>query len=186
MIRKACDRCEKTMEFDDRLAGQRVECPYCGDVNVLPAGNSGSVSGGAGSGRSATRDAASAKGLPPDHGPEQDVMKVRPSMWRSHPFLTLLTLGIGTFLLSMTHWGDSLRITNKRTILRRGLLSKSTTEVVHNDIRNIQIHQSFLNRVFGVGRLGISSAGQEGIEIVMDACPRPDRIKEVIDIYREM
>jgi hypothetical protein len=77
-------------------------------------------------------------------------------------------------------------ITNKRTIEHRGLLSRSTDEVMHDHVRNIQIDQTFFQRIMGVGKVGISSAGQAGVEIEMRGLPKPDKIREVIDLYRPM
>ena len=79
----------------------------------------------------------------------------------------------------------SLLITNKRTVERRGLLSRSSDEVLHDHVRNINVKQSFIERVFNVGAIGIASAGQSGTEIEMNDLPNPDYIKEVIDAYRD-
>lgn len=169
MIRKKCDNCERVLEFQETQAGQKVPCPHCGDMNFVP-----------------TPDRAAAEGLPPDAGPEQEVMVVRPSMFRAHPFLAVVTLGLGILPLWLKYLGERIHVTNKRTILRKGLLSKSTTEVLHDHVRNIQVSQSFWNRMFDVGTLGISSSGQEGIEIVARHIPHPDEVKRTIDLYRPL
>lgn len=82
-------------------------------------------------------------------------------------------------------WTCSLYITNKRTIERRGLLSRSSDEVLHDHVRNVNIEQSFFERVFNVGSVGISSAGHSGTEIEVDKIPCPDKVKEIIDAYRD-
>ncbi len=175
MITKQCDKCNKTLEFSDSYAGRRVECPDCGDVNLMP----GAPAGAAG-------DRAQAAGLPPDSGPEKEVMVLAPANWRAHPFLMIFTLGIGTLILWFRNLGNRLYITNKRTILRSGFFSKSTTEVMHDHVRNVQVEQSFLNRIFNVGTIGISSSGQDGVEIVAHSVPRPMQVKKTIDLYRPM
>ena len=81
---------------------------------------------------------------------------------------------------------ESLEITNKRSIARYGLLSKATSEVLHDNIRNIQITQTFVERICGVGEIGISSAGQDGLEIDMKNLRNPDKIREMIDLYRPL
>jgi uncharacterized membrane protein YdbT with pleckstrin-like domain len=81
---------------------------------------------------------------------------------------------------------EGLVITNKRTIERRGLLSRATTEVLHDDIRNVQVTQTFLQRLLRTGRLGLSSSAQDDVEIVMDHVPDPERVKRVIDLYRPL
>jgi phage FluMu protein Com len=77
-----------------------------------------------------------------------------------------------------------LEITTKRTIERRGLFSKSTTEVMHADIRNFQLSQSFWQRLLNVGTIGISSAANEDVEIVMKNVPKPEEVRKIIDLYR--
>lgn len=165
-------------------------------------------------------DRAVAAGLPPDSGPEEPVMVVRPSIWRGWPALSFglallpvvacvvtvlvvssgrvsagaIAFGIGVLVawLPLLIWwlittvGVSLEITNKRTIEHRGLLSRSTSEVLHDHVRNIQIDQSLLDRIVRVGDIGISSSGQDGIEISVKQVPSPQRVKEVIDLYRPM
>jgi hypothetical protein len=79
-----------------------------------------------------------------------------------------------------------LEITNKRTIERRGLFSRSSNEVLHDHVRNIRITQTLADRVCRVGSVGISSSGQDGIEIEMRDLPRPAKIREVIDVYRPL
>jgi phage FluMu protein Com len=209
VIQLTCDNCNQLLEVPDTAAGQKVKCPACGDVRVIPAAPSPEPSKG--------EDRAAAAGLPPAHGPEQRVLIVRQTMARARPFLFLLltllvlggiagaiyygvvayrapmlsaslaaaAVGLGVF----AYWKirtleTSLEITTKRTIERKGLFSRFTSEVLHQDIRNIQVTQTFFERVMGVGRIGISSAAQDDVEIVADDIPGPDRIRATIDLYR--
>lgn len=80
--------------------------------------------------------------------------------------------------------GTTLTVTSERTSCRRGILSKSITEVWHKDIRNVQLNQSFLQRILNVGTIGISSAGQNEVEVSVSGIPDPDRVKRVIDENR--
>ena len=36
MIQIECDNCERTFPVEDRLAGGKVPCPMCGDINRVP------------------------------------------------------------------------------------------------------------------------------------------------------
>jgi predicted Zn finger-like uncharacterized protein len=74
----------------------------------------------------------------------------------------------------------TLKVTNRRTVLRRGLLARETTEVRHRDVRNIQVNQGTLDRLLGVGDLAISSAGQDDLEIAVRGVPNPEKIAAVI------
>ena len=82
--------------------------------------------------------------------------------------------------------GASIEITTKRTIMHLGIFSKSSSEVVHDNIRNIQIEKTFLQRLSNVGRLGISSSGQDGIEIQVNHLKDPDNLRKIIDLCRPL
>jgi uncharacterized membrane protein YdbT with pleckstrin-like domain len=82
--------------------------------------------------------------------------------------------------------GASIEITTKRTIMHRGIFSKSSSEVVHDNIRNIQVNQTFLQRMTQVGKIGISSSGQDGIELQVNHLRDPDNLRKIIDLYRPL
>lgn len=212
-----CDKCERRLEVDDELIGRKITCPNCGDVNTVRAPGAGVHEAPPVAIDTKRVDRAAAAGLPPDFGPEQRVMLVRPAVYRSRPLLALLLallvvggiavgslafggvvtapagipafIGAGICLLILLGWKASrldaaLEVTTKRTVERIGFFSKRTTEVMHDDIRNVQINQSFFDRLLGIGELGISSSAQDGIEIVMRHVPDPEKIRKTIDLYR--
>jgi uncharacterized membrane protein YdbT with pleckstrin-like domain len=80
--------------------------------------------------------------------------------------------------------GTTLTVTTEQTTLRRGILSKYTNDVFHENVRNIQVGQTFLQRLLDVGYIGISSAGQSGVEIEVNGIPHPEQVKELIDDCR--
>ena len=120
--------------------------------------------------------------------------QAHPSMFRNHPtyfiLCILLVAAFGVGLLMLLVWwiqvlGSELTVTNEQTTLRKGILSKHTNDVFHSNVRNIQVRQSFLQRIFDVGWVGISSAGQSGVEIEVHGIPSPHTVKEIIDDHRE-
>lgn len=126
--------------------------------------------------------------------PEEVVLyESHPSMFRNHPFyfvlcvLLIAAFGLGLVLL-LGWWiqtlGTTLTVTNEQTTLRKGILSKETTDVFHSNVRNIQVRQTALQRIMNVGQIGISSAGQAGVEIEVAGIPDPDRVKQIIDDHR--
>lgn len=128
---------------------------------------------------------------------EQDdtvLYEANPAMFRNHPFYFVLCViliaafGLGLVLL-LVWWiqvkGTKLTITNEQSTLRKGILSKHTNDVFHSNVRNIQVRQSFAQRLFNVGWVGISSAGQSGLEIEVNGIPFPDKVKQIIDDHRE-
>jgi uncharacterized membrane protein YdbT with pleckstrin-like domain len=111
------------------------------------------------------------------------------SMFRNHPFLFVLAVvlapaAIGLIILavwSLRCHSTTLTVTSRRTILRTGILSKYTNEIRHEDVSNIRVRQTFFQRIFHVGSVGISSAAQDEIEIEVVGIPHPDKVAELIN-----
>jgi len=123
---------------------------------------------------------------------ETCLLVASPSMFRNRPFsfvlVCLLSLvGIGIPILVIWFFrcrSTELTVTDLRTRLHRGWLSRSITEVWHRDVRNVQIEQTFFQRVLGVGSIGVSSAAQSSIEIEVSGMRNVDKIKGIIDKNR--
>ena len=104
-----------------------------------------------------------------------------------YPSIALLIIAVVFLgLWKIQKLSHSIEVTTKRSIERRGLFSRATSEVLHDNIRNIQITQSFLERLLNVGTLAIASAGQDGVEIQVQSLPGPDEIRKIIDLYRPL
>jgi len=124
---------------------------------------------------------------------EKVLYESHPSMFRNHPIYfslcCILSIVIVGLIMLLIWWlqtlATTLIITGEKTILRKGILSKYTNEVFHENVRNVQVRQSFLQRVFNVGYVGISSAGQAGMEIEVNGIPDPDEVKRLISEHRE-
>jgi len=125
---------------------------------------------------------------------EEILLELNPAMFRNNPvgfILSALLIPAVVGLVILGVWwlktkAATLTISNKRAIQRTGLISKQTTEVLHRDVRNIEIRQSAFQRLFGVGSIGIASAGQAGIEIQFTGVRDPDGVKALIDHYRDL
>jgi len=123
---------------------------------------------------------------------EKTLYEEHPSMFRNRPvefvFTCLLCLILIGFVFFFFWWlkckGTTLTVTTDRVRLRKGILSKSITEVWHQDVRNVQLNQTFFQRIFSVGSIGVSSAGQSEIEIFVSGIPDPDQVKSLIDQHR--
>lgn len=106
--------------------------------------------------------------------------------------LGLTGLGVASIALgTLAVWRvakatTSLRITTKRTVESVGLLSRQTSEILHKDIQNFTLQQTFWERLWNVGTIGISSAAEDGQEIIMRDVPDPKGVYETIDAYRPM
>jgi Bacterial PH domain len=114
------------------------------------------------------------------------ILKVEPALREN--YVPLTACSVLAMLLLLSWWldclGHRLVVTDRRTIFRKGLLSKFTNEILHSHVRNIQINQSVFQRLMHVGSIGISSSGQSGIEIFIRGIPNPYEVKRIIDQYR--
>ena len=153
----ACPECE------GRVSDRAAACPHCG----FPV-----------------RDE--------QHGPESVLFEASPKLfggnWLTHFLMIVLCLVLVGFLLYFFEWlkqrATRLIVTNRRTTLQEGILEKRTNEVRHADIRNIRVNQTFGQRLFGVGSLEISSAGQGDVEIAVKGIPQPQQIADLIREHR--
>jgi uncharacterized membrane protein YdbT with pleckstrin-like domain len=88
-----------------------------------------------------------------------------PALYWAGAWLTLIILGpflIGVyfFLRWAVHMSTTeFAVTDRRVILKRGLLNRSTQEIAIETVEGVQLEQSLLGRLFGYGRLDVSGAG---------------------------
>lgn len=88
-----------------------------------------------------------------------------------------LCLGLAWWIKTLA---TTLTVTSKRTRVWRGIFSKETSEVQHDDVRNIQVDQTIWERLFRVGTIAISSSGQDDLEVVVHGIPHPSDIADLI------
>lgn len=101
-----------------------------------------------------------------------------------------LILGLGLAPFGLILWylkclGTRLTVTNRRTILRRGILAKQTFEIRHKDVRGINVRQGVVQRLLGVGALSIGSAAHAGMEITISGIRHPQKLAALIRQYCE-
>jgi len=108
-----------------------------------------------------------------------------PAFLTSIPWYVLLILAAAATYPIFSWWIEvlsrTLIITNKKTRLRRGLLSRDVNEVYHEHVRNVKINQNIIQRLTDVGEVNISSAGQSGVEITFRGVHNPERVNEIIN-----
>ncbi len=131
--------------------------------------------------------------VPKKQIPEEVLLKANPAMFRSNPIgficsvILIAAFGLGLVIL-FVWWlkckTRTITITNKRTTVREGLISKNTSEILHSHIQNIQVIQGVLDRIFGVGTLAISSAAQSDMELSFPGLAHPEKIRSLIDEHR--
>ena len=111
-----------------------------------------------------------------------------PGLWKNSPVgvilcvLTIPVFGLGLVLLLIWYARTKamkLEVKGRDVILEEGLLSKNRTELSTDSIRSVKVSQSLFNRMFGVGKVEILTAGDRP-EIVASGMPRPHTIRDLI------
>jgi uncharacterized membrane protein YdbT with pleckstrin-like domain len=109
-----------------------------------------------------------------------------PAMARSSPLLfalAVLTIPVGIGIIILLVWylrtlATRLVITDEEIRLERGLLAKEHREIRLSAIRTVQIDQSVMDRMFGVGAVTVYSAGDTP-EFTVAGMPDPGRIRDL-------
>ena len=109
-----------------------------------------------------------------------------PAMFRARPFFFILAVllcfvVVGIFILIAWYLqckSTKLEIINDEVVLERGLLSKERVELDLSSIRSVHVYQSLLNRITGVGRVAVFTAGDDA-EFVVEGIPDPNTFREL-------
>ena len=203
-----CPNCKVGIEVEEDFIGSTVECPNCSmpfHAKVPEAAPVAPVSG------DGSEHAEFSVATPTND--ESELVLEHPALFRRHPLksLGLAVAGIGAIAMAIAFPGNTfaiytavivflvipvfvgywwleviattLTVTTKRTQLRHGIFSKSTTEVQHDDVRNLQVRQNVIQRLLKIGDIAISSSGQDDLEIFAEGIPHPN---EIADLVRKM
>jgi uncharacterized membrane protein YdbT with pleckstrin-like domain len=106
------------------------------------------------------------------------------SLSATYPYTALgVAAVVGPFplvTLWLSTYSRELIVTSQRARKRTGIIRVSSTEMELRSIRNIQVEQSIMERILGVGTLRLSSAGQSGVELTIRAVDNPKEIRDLI------
>jgi uncharacterized membrane protein YdbT with pleckstrin-like domain len=70
-----------------------------------------------------------------------------------------LTAGFYLIYLYLKNKNSEFGITNKRLIIKTGIISRNTLELNLSKIESVYVHQSILGRILGYGSLGVIGTG---------------------------
>jgi uncharacterized membrane protein YdbT with pleckstrin-like domain len=82
-------------------------------------------------------------------------------------------------LLETIRW--KYTITNRRVFVRHGLISVQEQTARLERVQDVTLRQSLFDRMFGVGRLDIDTAGSEGGAFEFKALTEPTEVREILD-----
>ena len=106
--------------------------------------------------------------------------EIRPSWWGYFWHLFFFWLIVPPIIAHFGRAGTVLRIFRQRITLERGLFSKCYQDYNPRDIRSIDIDQSFLQRMVGIGDLTISTAATVEASEQIKSIPDPQGIRDLI------
>ena len=70
--------------------------------------------------------------------------------------------------------------------LDREALSGAETAAISDAILPPDRKQSFLDRVWNVGQIALSSSAEHEEEILIKDIPNPEKVRQIIDLYRQL
>ncbi len=95
----------------------------------------------------------------------------------------LLLIAMAVSVLALVHLArryTSWSLTSDRLIERRGLLSSRRREMELADVRSIEVNRSLMQRIMGLGNVGVASAASADFMIRLLDIPDPERVAEIL------
>lgn len=108
----------------------------------------------------------------------------RPSGWNYFWHWVFCWLLIPLVIALWKRASLELRVYADRIELETGVLAKNLKALYIDDIRAIEIKESFLQRLVGIGNISIASAGEASSVITAQGIPDPRGIRELIQELR--
>jgi len=106
--------------------------------------------------------------------------EVRPSWWNYFWYWFFFFLIVPPIIAACRRAATVLRVFPNRVTLERGLFSKCYQDFLPRDIRSIDIDQSLLARMVGIGDITISTAATVEAAEKIEGIPDPKGIRELI------
>ena len=111
---------------------------------------------------------------------EELLAEVRPSCWNFFWHWFFFFLIVPPFIAVYRRASLVLRVYQNRITIERGVFSKCYQDYIPRDIRSIDIDQSFLARLVGIGDITISTAATAEASEKILGIPDPKGIRELI------
>ena len=104
--------------------------------------------------------------------------------WLALIFLGWLIVGIFIFIsMYIEKWTTERALTNKRLVIKRGLISRQTEEMSFNRIEEVNLNQSILQRLLGSGNIRVTGTGSG--EVVMKNIDDPLTVQKKLNEVRQ-
>lgn len=106
--------------------------------------------------------------------------------------LFLVGLGLFGFGAVLFTWAflhrntTKYRRTTKRVVCEWGIVSRHSSEVRLSDITAMNLKQSAIDALFGIGNIELCTSGTSGVEVFLRAVPNPKQVREEIRQSRDL
>jgi len=104
-------------------------------------------------------------------------------MYLAYFWFLLFILGLLWLLVRYFRWIRTVyAVTNRRVIIQKGIFSKDFDEIPVTQVRGVDVHQSFGQRILGYGTVRVSSEGGSSLgNEDWKGIPKPFRFQKLIE-----
>ena len=113
-------------------------------------------------------------------GTEELLAEVRPSNWNFFWYWVFFFLIVPPIIALYRRASIVMRVHTNRITIERGVFSKCYQDYLPRDIRSIDIDQSLLARMVGIGDITISTSATAEASEKLPGIPDPKGIRELI------
>jgi membrane protein YdbS with pleckstrin-like domain len=103
--------------------------------------------------------------------------------WLAIVFLVLFVVGLFWLLVRYFRWIRTVyAVTSRRVIIQKGILGRDFDEIPVGQVRGVDVHQTFGQRILGYGTIRVSSEG--GTRVGNEdwrGIPKPFRFQKLIE-----
>jgi len=105
------------------------------------------------------------------------------SSYLAYLWLILFIIGLLWLLVRYFRWITTVyAVTSRRVIIQRGILGKDFDEIPVTQVRGVDVHQTFGQRVLGYGTVRVSSEGGKSLgNEDWKGIPKPFRFQKLIE-----
>jgi membrane protein YdbS with pleckstrin-like domain len=102
------------------------------------------------------------------------------------PIVWVNRIGLGILILIIFGWIQLDRrrrryaVTNRRVSAEFGIISRVSNEVRVNDIRSINLRQTGILGLLGIGRVEFSSAAADDAEVIFSNIPEAEKVRDLV------
>ncbi len=159
MIDVTCPYCGARQPVDEARAGREIYCESCGAKFPVPAAEEPAAV------KSPEAGAFHWEGRP--------VRRDQLGMWVLGIVL-LPVFGVGLIFLAIAlvhQYSRHYTVTQRHIVTRHGILSIDTRQIAVKDIRSIDVQATVWQRLLGIRRVEVSTAGTEGVDVALLGIP---------------